>query len=243
MGNPLITPNTICTLASQNASKICVLVKRWKALSAFGLLLSGVSCTHDVSRGSAGIAATLPAPRIAPTAGGYRIQAGDLIDVFVLEDSTFNGTFTIRPSGDIIMPKVGRIGVQGLTLTEAEARIKRELQANQLRLATVIVDPGTRGEATDAGGLTLRMSGEIAQTGRVTVRPLGHTPVSAYQAIVEAGGFKPFANKRKAYILRHGPMGVMRIEVNFEAVETGEANDPTVFEGDCIVVPKKLFGL
>jgi polysaccharide export outer membrane protein len=168
---------------------------------------------------------------------------GDLVDVFVLEDNAFNGTFAIRPSGDIIMPKVGRVNVQGLTLAEAEGRIKQALQANQLRQATVIVDPGTRGEATDSGGLTLRMSGEINQTGRLTVRPLGDAPVSAYQAVVDAGGFKPFANKRKAYILRNSPAGVSRIEVNFEAVEAGKSDDPTVFEGDCIVVPKKLFGL
>lgn len=204
------------------------------------LLLSPVSCTHELDSG--GMSMPLSSARMAPTAGGYRIQVGDLVDVFVLEDSTFNGTFAIRPSGDIIMPKVGRVGVQGLTLSEAEGRIKQTLQANQLRQATVIVDPGTRGEV-ESGGLTLRMSGEINQTGRLTVRPLGDAPVSAYQAIVDAGGFKPFANKRKAYILRNSPSGVSRIEVNFEAVEAGKAVDPTVFEGDCIVVPKKLFGL
>lgn len=180
-----------------------------------------------------------PSPQ--QTGASYRIQVGDMIDVFVLEDNTFNGTFTIRSSGDIIMPKVGRVGVQGLSLSEAEGRIKQTLQANQLRLATVIVDPGTRGES--GGGLTLRMSGEIAQTGRVTVKPLGDAPVSAYQAVVDAGGFRPFANKRKGYILRNSPAGVARIEVNFEAIELGKADDPAVFEGDCIVVPKKMFGL
>lgn len=180
---------------------------------------------------------------MASMAAGYRIQVGDLVDVFVLEDSSFNGTFAIRPSGDIIMPKVGRVGVQGLTLSEAEAAIKQTLQANQLRQATVIVDPGTRGEVKESGGLTLRMSGEIIQTGRLTVRPLGDAPVSAYQAIVDAGGFKPFANKRKSYILRNSSAGVTRIEVNFEAVEAGRADDPIVVEGDTIVVPKKLFGL
>jgi polysaccharide export outer membrane protein len=184
----------------------------------------------------------MPLPPAATQNGtSYRIQVGDLVDVFVLEDNTFNGAFIIRSSGDIIMPKVGRVGVQGLTLTEAEARIKQILQANQLRQATVIVDPGTRGES--GGGLTLRMSGEIVQTGRVSVRPLGDAPVSAYQAIVDAGGFKPFANRRKSYILRNSPGGVVRIGVNFEAIEAGKSEDPTVQEGDCIVVPKKMFGL
>lgn len=203
------------------------------------MALLGASCTSS-SDPNAGIPMPLP-PSPQQTGASYRIQVGDMIDVFVLEDNTFNGTFTIRSSGDIIMPKVGRVGVQGLSLSEAEGRIKQTLQANQLRLATVIVDPGTRGES--GGGLTLRMSGEIAQTGRVTVKPLGDAPVSAYQAVVDAGGFRPFANKRKGYILRNSPAGVARIEVNFEAIELGKADDPAVFEGDCIVVPKKMFGL
>lgn len=180
-------------------------------------------------------------PVVAPSGGAYRLQTGDAIDVFVIEDSSFNGEFSIRPSGDIIMPKVGRIGLQGLTLAEAEVKIRAELKASQLREATVIVDPGHRGEVS--GGLTVRLSGEIGQTGRVTLKPLGNSPVSAYQAIVDSGGFKPFAHKRKSYILRSGSSGLVRINVDFEAVESGKVDDPVLFEGDCIVVPKKLFGL
>jgi polysaccharide export outer membrane protein len=205
-------------------------------------VISSVSC--DSTKGTDQDGPPMPlAPSQLPSSANYRIQVGDMIDVFVLEDTNFNGTFVIRPSGDIIMPKVGRVGVQGLSLTEAESRIKQTLQSNQLKLATVIVDPGTRGEAGVGGGLTVRMSGEIAQTGRVTIRPLGDAPVSAYQAVVDAGGFKSFANKRKSYILRNTAAGVTRINVNFDAVESGKAKDPTVLEGDCIVVPKKTFGL
>lgn len=182
-------------------------------------------------------------PAQLPSSANYRIQVGDLIDVFVLEDTSFNGTFAIRPSGDIIMPKVGRVNVNGLSLAEAESRIKQTLEANQLKQASVIVDPGTRGDSGAGGGLTVRMSGEVVQLGRVTIRPLGDAPISAYQAIVDAGGFKPFANKRKSYILRNNPDGVLRIDVNFEAVELGKAQDPIVKEGDCIVVPRKTFGL
>lgn len=184
--------------------------------------------------------AALP-PVVAPSGAGYRLQTGDTIDVFVIEDSSFNGEFSIRPSGDIIMPKVGRIGLQGLTLAEAEVKIRAELMTSQLKEATVIVDPGTRGET--GGGLTVRLSGEIGQTGRVTLKPLGNAPVSAYQAVVDSGGFKMFANKRKSYILRNSMDGMIRINVDFDAIESGKIGDPVLLEGDCIVVPKKLFGL
>ncbi|MCF7785110.1 MAG: polysaccharide biosynthesis/export family protein [Prosthecobacter sp.] len=233
--------NILSILVFQNVSKsTAALAKHFTKAGLLLALLASTSC-DSVNSGNEPPPMPLAANQL-PSSANYRIQVGDMVDVFVLEDNTFNGTFIIRSSGDIIMPKVGRVGVQGLSLSEAEARIKQTLQANQLKLATVIVDPGTRGE-TEAGGLTLRMSGEIAHSGRVTIRPLGDAPVSAYQAVIDSGGFKPFANKKKAYILRNSPAGVTRINVNFDAVETGKADDPTVIEGDCIVVPKKTFGL
>lgn len=183
----------------------------------------------------------LPAKPTSKTTG-YHLQTGDAIDVFVIEDSSFNGQFVIRSSGDIIMPKLGRVPLQGLTLSEAETRLKQNLQSSQLREATVIVDPGTRGGIT-GGGVTVRMSGEIVQIGRVTLQPLGIAPISAWQAVVDSGGFRPFANKRKSFILRNSPAGVTRINVDFDAIEAGKASDPPVVEGDCIVVPKKVFGL
>ncbi|OYW75807.1 MAG: hypothetical protein B7Z37_11485 [Verrucomicrobia bacterium 12-59-8] len=202
------------------------------------LALSACSSTPDI--GPTDIMA--PRSDAALQAGAtYRIQVGDQIDVFVLEDGSFNGSFMVRPSGDIIMPKVGRVRLQGMALAEAENSIKQTLQGSQLRQATVIVDPGMRGDT--GGGLTVRMSGEVNHVGRVTVRPLGDAPVSAYQAVVDAGGFKMFANRRKGYILRKGAQGVSRISVNFEAIEVGKAEDPPLMEGDFIVVPKKLFGL
>lgn len=171
----------------------------------------------------------------------YRVQIGDSVDVFVLEDDSFNGVFNVRPSGDIIMPKVGRVALQGYTLSESEARIRQSLEANHLRKATVIVDPGNRGQVDT--GLVIRTSGCIAQTGRITLKPLGVNPFTAYQAVVEAGGFKPFANRKKGYILRQTQNGVVRIPVNFEAIESGKLDDPQIVAGDCIVVPQKSFGL
>lgn len=232
------TQNTTSILACQSGFKL----RDLKFLSCLLLLSVTVLCSSCVSGDSNGdgIPAPLP-PSTLPTSGAYKIQVGDSVDIFVLEDSSFNGTFAVRPSGDIIMPKVGRVAIQGLSLSEAEVRIKQTLQTNQLKSASVIVDPGTRGAI--GGGLTIRMSGEVGQTGRITLKPLGDAPVSAYQAVVDAGGFKPFANRKKSYILRNTPSGVVRINVNFDAVEAGKADDPSLAEGDCIVVPKKAFGL
>lgn len=203
------------------------------ALAFFAILVTSCTSAIRVER---------PLPTASKQSSGiYRVQIGEMFDVFVLEDNSFNGSFQVRSSGDIIMPKVGRIAVQGLTLPETEIRIKQTLQANHIRQATVIVDPGMRGSSES--GLTIRISGEVGRTGRTIIKPLGNAPVSAYQAIVDSGGFKPFANKRKSYILRNANGGITRFEVNFDQIEHGVIEDPVLLEGDCIVVPKKAFGL
>ena len=178
---------------------------------------------------------------------GYQTSIGDALDIFVLEDSTFNGTYVVRPSGDIIIPKAGRIQVVNMSLSQVETALKATLENTQLRQATVIADPVRRGASTEgqlAAGLTIYLSGNVVKTGRTLVPFVGGGQVTAYQAIMDAGGFAPFANKRKSYVLRRdGSSRTHRIPVNFELIEESKATDLTLQDGDMLVVPQKLIGL
>jgi protein involved in polysaccharide export with SLBB domain len=68
------------------------------------------------------------------------IKMYDRLELFVTEDPQFNGVYTVRESGDIIIPIVGRIPVEGSSVEEAEKTIKERLERGQLQKATVIVD-------------------------------------------------------------------------------------------------------
>ncbi len=179
---------------------------------------------------------------------GYQTSVGDALDVFILEDSSFNGMYVVRPSGDIILPKAGRIQVVNMTLEQVEASVRNVLQKNQLTKATVIVDPVRRGPAegdNSAGvaGLTVYLSGSVMKKGRCVIPFVGNGRVTAYQAITDAGGFAAFANKQKSYVLRRDPTGMtQRIPVNFVTIERGQDRDVILQDGDTIVVPQKVFG-
>jgi polysaccharide biosynthesis/export protein len=179
---------------------------------------------------------------------GYQTSIGDALDIFVLEDSSFNGSYIVRPSGDIIIPKAGRVQVVNMALSEVEGVVKATLEKTQLRQATVIADPVRRGAGTGEGqvaaGLTIYLSGNITRTGRIMVPFVGGGQVTAYQAIMDAGGFAPFANKRKSYVLRRDSASrTHRIPVNFELIEQSKAADLPLQDGDMLVVPQKLIGL
>jgi polysaccharide biosynthesis/export protein len=177
---------------------------------------------------------------------GYRTGVGDAIDLFVREDSSFDGQYVVRPSGDLILPKAGRVYVLNMTLSEVEAAVAKILQSDQLTRATVIADPVRRGAGdgkTVSAGLTIYLSGNVMHRGRVLVPFVGNSQVTAFQAVTDAGGFAAFANKKKSYLLRKSSAGQpQRIPINFIDIENGTAKDPILQDGDTIVVPQKVIG-
>ncbi len=187
---------------------------------------------------------SLPTQMESDKRSGYRVKIGDQLDVFVLEDKSFNGSFGVRETGEIILPQFGRVLVQGLTLAEVELAVKRQLEKTQLKLATVIVDPSSRIASADQPimGTVVRVSGRVVVPGRITVPQLGGNVVTAFQAVNEAGGTLPFADKKRSYILRPSGVSVRKIPLNLQLIEDGSAIDIPIYDGDTIVVPPKVVG-
>jgi polysaccharide biosynthesis/export protein len=217
-------------------------------LLSFCLVLHLNSCTSNDPLQDVDFGAYQP-PQ--PVGGGtapsnYRTTVGDTLDIFVLEDSSFNGKYVVRPSGDIIIPKLGRITVGSLSLAETEAAIKRALELSQLKKATVIADPVLRGAETGETmltGLTIYMSGSVAKAGRKFVPFVGGNNVTAFQAVMDSGGFTNFANKKKSFVLRRIPSGgTQRMPLDFTKIESGKTPDVPLQDGDMLVVPQKSFG-
>jgi protein involved in polysaccharide export with SLBB domain len=204
---------------------------------------------YSAVAGGGGQQAVKPGEAGTPQGRDYRIGLGDSLDLFVVEDPTFNENYTVRVTGDIVLSKVGRIPVLGLSLTEAEKVVASRLEVDQLKKATVVIDPVGRGGSSSKGGqvsagLTIFLTGRLNKTGRVMVPFVGNSQVTAYQAVADCGGFAPFANKRKGVILRklEHDRPPLRIPVDFQKVEEGTLMDPVLRDGDVILVPEKMFG-
>jgi polysaccharide export outer membrane protein len=188
-----------------------------------------------------------PRPSPPPPSG---LRPGDVVDVFVMEDEAFNGSYQIRSRGDIIVPKLGRVQIGGLSVASAEKALKRELEKNQLTKATVILDRATIPDESPAaeGGIETEvfLSGKVSHPGRYTITGVAGAAPTVHQAVLQAGGCSRFAYKRKAHILRKSPDGrLARIDTDLLAIESGLAKDIPLSSGDIIVVPEKKvdFGL
>lgn len=269
------------------------------------------------------------APQDAPPEAPQEdiILPGDNLEIFVVEDSSFNGHYQVRRGGYIILPPVGRIPVAGKTMEVAAAEVSKALETSQLQHATVTVDkvegpdvesgpviflagefrnrtpfripPGTKptvvnvilscGGVTDNADLTrvkvMRVVGNKSvveeenvrrilegsgltsdltlSDGDVIVVPAGaanavfvtgrvNRPgtqylhpgdrLTAYAAILNAGGFSRFADKKKVYVLRASPDGTkVRIPINIFAIEHGHQPDLPLAGNDILIIPEKWF--
>lgn len=191
-----------------------------------------------------------PAPAAPLKPGPTGIQPGETLDVFVMEDDSFSGRYQVRSTGHIIIPKVGRVKVEGLSAAGAEKQLARELEKNKLKSATVLVDraiPATKPERLGKPtGTEVFLSGKVSRPGRYTITAIGNSPPTVHQAILQAGGCSRFAHKKKAHVLRRIEDGrLQRIDADLLAIESGQTRDVPLASGDIVVVPEKKvdFGL
>ncbi len=172
------------------------------------------------------------------------VQVGDRVEVYILEDESFNGAYLVRDGGHIIFPKVGRVMVSGKSLPEAELAVKNAFESDQLRTATVIMERfGERRQMVGKTSVNVFLSGALAQNGQVTIPYVNGRAPTVYQAVLYGGGFAQFANQKRASVLRQSPGGPpTSIPINLADVARGKAEDVPLREGDIIIVPQKAFG-
>ena len=57
------------------------------------------------------------------------ILPGNNIELWVNEDTSFNGRYQVRRGGYMILPQIGRVQVAGKTVGQAEAAVRKALLA------------------------------------------------------------------------------------------------------------------
>ena len=178
---------------------------------------------------------------------GFTFRQGDTLELYVLEDPTMDGKYAVRQTGDVIISRLGRVAAVGKTTREIESDIKGRLEKNQLKDATVIVDtPMVFGDGLDESGrqkVAVYIHGQVAKQGLMEIPSMRGRSVTCLDAIVHAGGFSSFANKKKVTIVRKTiDQGNYTLKLDLNAVEEGRVRDEELQTGDIIKVPTKTFG-
>ncbi len=156
------------------------------------------------------------------------LRPGDQVVVTVprMEELSSREPFTVTADGSIILPLVGALDVDGLTLTAAE----RKLNA---RLNGIVVNPDANISVVNQRFPYVSVIGEVRSPGRF---PMEHDE-GLLAAIALAGGLTEFADVKSIYLVRKYPQRV-RVRFNYYDLAGGvECPSKLVLrDGDVIVV-------
>ena len=172
------------------------------------------------------------------------IAAGDTISIRILEDRREALQLVVAVTGEVQVPYVGLIHAKGKTCRELAYSIKRELEKNFFKNATVViaidkinVEDAMRMKEVDLEFYV--MFGIVAKQGKYDLPE--NEDISISQAILRAGGFAQFANKERVKIIRKTPHGNKTILVNVDGIMRQGDLERDIFirKDDVIIVEEK----
>jgi polysaccharide export outer membrane protein len=167
-----------------------------------------------------------PGTPVAASEKSYIIGAEDVLLIQVWGDGRLSGTNLVRPDGRISMNLIGEIVAAGLTPSQLEKSISDLLRAKE-----ILNSPQVTVQVTQINSKKYYILGEVLKPGP---NPLV-VPTRVLEALVNAGGFKDFANTRKIEIVR----GNQRFKFNYKDVIKGKHTEQNIYlePGDIITVP------
>jgi polysaccharide export outer membrane protein len=175
----------------------------------------------------------IPAITVTPISVNTKLE--DLMDTVDSRAGTLGGrqlSVVVTPAGDIQLPGINSVFVQGLTLSEARQEIDARYNATVPGVATSLV-------LVERAKRFVYVVGEVAQGGRFELEG----PTTAMQAIALAGGRKIGANLRQIVVFRRGPdWRLMATMIDLRGAFYGRrpvpADDIWLNDSDIVLVPK-----
>ncbi|MEH2065824.1 MAG: polysaccharide biosynthesis/export family protein [Nostoc sp.] len=141
----------------------------------------------------------------------------------------------ISPEGNIIVPQVGTVSLQGLTLEEAQEKIR-------LSLSRILPDPIVVVSLAGARPVQVTISGEIFRPG---IYPINSITPRVADALLTSGGSTFNADLRQVQIRRKltdGSVISQSIDLYAALQNGGSIPNLRLQDGDAILVPRREVG-
>lgn len=177
-----------------------------------------------------------PAPIVPPTTrplsnsfGVYRLGAGDTVSVVVQRFPDLNFQAAIDQEGNITTPLLGKVPLQGLTIDQAQERVRQGVDRFVINPVVLLALTGQR-------PVLVTMTGEVGRPGQYALQL---PRVSA--ALLSAGGVTPKADLRSVRVRRIFSDGTA-LEENLNLVKPLKDGTPLpdlrLQDGDVVVVSR-----
>lgn len=159
----------------------------------------------------------------------YRLGGGDTISVVVQRFSDLNFQATIDQEGNITAPLLGRLSLQGLTIEQAQERVRQGLDR-------YVINPIVYLALSNPRPVLVTLTGEITRPG---LYPLQLPRISS--ALLIAGGATSTADLRAVRVkrsLQDGSTLEEKIDLITPLKDGSALPDLRLQDGDVVVIPK-----
>ena len=131
-----------------------------------------------------------------PTPAGYILAARDEVVIDVWGASEFNATLKISPDGNINLPGVGLVYLNGLSVDQAEQKIKSSLKKIMSGIGNQTQVKVSLGQIRS---IKVNIVGEVAMPGTYTLPSLA----TLFNALYSAGGVNDIGSLRSIRVFRN----------------------------------------
>lgn len=159
------------------------------------------------------------------------LREGDTVAVSLPSSPTLDNTQQIRPDGKIVLPLVGEVTAAGKTPEDLQNELLKLYQPQVATAKQVIV-------TVQSPNIPVYVTGAVLRPGPITV----NHPISALDAIMEAGGFDDTkANMRAVVVVRQEKDRTVRYKLNLKKALDGSVGKPFYLEPfDIVYVPERF---
>jgi protein involved in polysaccharide export with SLBB domain len=169
----------------------------------------------------------------------HKLVARDRVSFQIVEDRTNAISILVAESAELDVPYLGRVSVAGKTCKQAADEIKALLEKDYYYKATVIIGLDELSKVLGR----VYVFGPVRNPGPIEIP--ANEVFTAGKAILRAGGFGDFANRRSVQVVRKTATGSKTLKVNMENVlEKGKMDEDIVLEPeDFVIVPQRALNL
>jgi protein involved in polysaccharide export with SLBB domain len=191
------------------------------------VLLVGLSVVGCANRSHMSTANNVSTP-----AEDTKLGSGDLFEVRVVGQQDLTGKYKVGNDGTIQFPFLGVVSVGGKEPEEVA-----RLLAAGLKDGGYLTEPQVTVLVEQTTSRRLSVLGAVARPGTLAIM----SGMTVIEAISQAGGFTPLADKDGTVITRQVNGKLERYRVPVSDIARGAAADIPLRNGDIVFVPERIF--
>ncbi len=165
----------------------------------------------------------------------YKLTPLDVLNIKVFQEPDLDTVYKISADGNVVMPLIGQVSVAGLSISDAQSKIKELYEKDYLVHASVSIF------VAEYAPRRVYVVGQVLRPGEVLFPVEEDLTIS--RAIANAGGVTRIAKKSAINVKRKLPDGTTRVfEIDLDAIlNDRNVTDFPLKDGDTIDVKESAF--